>query len=259
MPKKWSKHEEHKKYEELFRLYVKQNKTIGEIAGILAIAEQTVFKRMKKLGIRSTPWRKTTYIAKRRKDIKIPKNYSGELAEFIGIMLGDGHLSHYQFIITLGTKELAYAEHVVKLVQKVFGAKPKIGFRKTGAKDVYLGSVALAAWFKKEGLVYNKVLSQVAVPKWIFDKKEYMQCFLRGFFDTDGSVYKLHFGSQISFTNKSLPLLRATHRILALLDYKLSSISGYKIYLTRQKSIRRFFAEIKPNNPKHLARFRNLV
>ncbi len=259
MPKKWSNHEEHKKYKELSRLYVNQNKTIGEISSILGIAEQTVFKRMKRLSIPSMPERKTTYIARKRKDIKIPKNYSSKLAEFIGIMLGDGHLSYYQIIITLGTKELAYAQHIVKLVQEVFGAKPKIGFRKNGAKDVYLGSVELTAWLKSRGLVYNKVILQVTAPKWLFSKKEYMRHFLKGFFDTDGSIYKLRFGIQISFTNKSLPLLQSTRRMLLLLDYQPSFISGYKVYLTKQESVLRFFKEIKPANPKHLVRFKNLM
>lgn len=165
MPKKWSEREKCKKYKELYKLYVRENKTIGEISIILGIAEQTVFKRLQKFGIPSAPERKVTYIAKRREDIKIPRNYSGALAEFIGVMLGDGHLSYYQIIITLGTKELAYAKHVVQLVQKVFGVKPKLGFRKAGAMDVYLGSIALTEWLKKGGLVYNKVLSQVTVPK----------------------------------------------------------------------------------------------
>jgi len=250
MPKKWSKHEKHKKYNELYGLYVSRNKTIGEIANILGIAEQTVFKRMKKLGIRSAPELKKTYIARVRKDIKIPKHHSGALAEFMGIMLGDGHLSLYQIIITLGPKELTYAEYIVKLVQGVFGAKPKVGFRKTGAMDVYLGSVALTKWLKSEGLVQNKVMLQVAVPKWIFNKKEYMRYFLKGFFDTDGSVYKLRFGIQISFTNKSLPLLRSIHRMLLRLGYRPSFISGYRVFITRQKSIIKFFKEIRPANPK---------
>lgn len=86
-----------------------------------------------------------------------------------------------------------------------------------------------------------------------------MNRFLKGFFDTDGSVYKLRFGTQISFTNKSLPLLQSTRRMLLLLGYQPSSISGYRVYLTKQKSILRFFKEIKPANPKHLVRFRNLI
>ncbi|MDP2669161.1 MAG: LAGLIDADG family homing endonuclease [bacterium] len=98
-------------------------------------------------------------------------------------------------------------------------------------------SIALTEWLKKEGLVYNKVVSQVAVPKWIFSKKEYMANFLRGFFDTDGSVYKLCFGAQISFTN----------------------ISKYRVYLTKRENIINFFEEIKLANPKHLVRFKNLM
>ena len=84
-----------------------------------------------------------------------------------------------------------------------------------------------------------------------------MKAFLRGFFDTDGSVYKLKFGIQLSFTNKSMPLLTALQKALFELQYKPSEISSWKIYLTRKEDIKRFFSEIKPQNKKHLDRFKS--
>jgi len=256
MPSKWTPVEERLKFSELHQLYVVKNKTIGEVGRILGIAEQTVFQRMKRLGITSTPERKETYIAKKRLDIVIPKTYSNALAEFFGIMLGDGKLSYYQVVVTLGTKELAYAEYICSLIHKIFGVPPKIGFRKNGFKDVYIGSVDLTAWLRKEGLVYNKVKSQVGVPRWIYRRHDFMQNFLRGFFDTDGSVYKLRFGIQLSFTNKSLPLLQAVYTVLQKLGYCTSHISGFRIYITQRDDVLRFFKEIKPSNPKHKERFK---
>mgnify|MGYP001608391498 FL=1 len=141
MARRWTAVEEKEKRDELYCLYVKANKTIAEIGLVLGIAEPTVFQRMMRLGIPSTPKKKITYIARKRSDIIIPRHRSKKLAEFFGIMLGDGKLSHYQVVVTLGTKELVYAEYVVDVIQDVFGAKPKIAFRKSGFKDVYLGSV----------------------------------------------------------------------------------------------------------------------
>ncbi len=259
MPRPWTNREKKIYFSELYKLYVIQNKTIGEIGKILDISEQTVFQRLRKLGIKSRPELKKNYLLKKRTDIKIPKKYSSELAEFFGIMLGDGKLSKYQVVVNLGIKEMVYADSIVNLIERIFNARPKIAIRKTGYKDVYLGSLDLTNWLKKEGLVYNKVLSQVDAPKWIFKQKEFMEGFIRGFFDTDGSVYKLRWGMQISFTNKSLPLLKSIRNMLLYLKYVPSKVSGYKVYITKKAEVRRFFNEVRPRNIKHQNRFREFL
>ncbi|TSC72764.1 MAG: hypothetical protein G01um101448_940 [Parcubacteria group bacterium Gr01-1014_48] len=255
MAQKWTPKEERQKYHQLTDLYIDQNKTLQEIANILKIAPSTVYDRMMRLGISATPQRKKTYAARRQNDITIPKHYGPDLAEFFGIMLGDGKLSFYQVFVTLGTKELSYAEYVCDLMEKLFAVRPKITIRNTGHRIVYIGSRDLSSWLKNEGLVYNKVRSQVDVPRWIYIRKEFMKHFLRGFFDTDGSVYKLRFGIQISFTNASKPLLTSVQFILRELGYKVSKISTIKCYVTKHHDVVRFFKEVKPANPKHQERF----
>ncbi len=255
MAKKWTTEEEQFYFKELNCLYVEKNKTIKEIGAELGIAEQTVFQRLQRLNIPSNPQNKKGYL-KKRTDLIIPPCYSNELAEFFGIMLGDGHISKYQIVVTLGNKEMSYAKYIVLLMQKLFKSKPKIAIRKKGYKDVYLGSVDLSRWLLKQGLVHNKVKAQVDVPEWIFSKKEFMESFVRGFFDTDGSVYALKYGVQINLTNRSRPLLLSLQRMLLCLEYSPSKVSGLKIYITKRDKLDRFFREIKPKNPKHVSRYR---
>src|ERR1035437_5221247 len=187
------------------------------------------------------------------------KKYTENLAEFFGIMLGDGHVSHFQVVVCLGTKEASYAEYVSLLIKKIFKTKAKIGIRKTYYRDVYVGSTAITSWLLKEGLVNKKVVSQVDVPKWIFTKPEFMKRFLRGFFDTDGSIYKLRFGIQISLTNFSGPLLLSLQSMLFKLGYTPSRLSSDCVYLTRIPDVKRFFAEIKSKNQKHQRRFKGFI
>lgn len=218
MPRAWTKIEKEIYTRELNQLYISENKTIKEIAVVLLIAPQTVFKRLQMCEIKTVPHKKENY-RNIRTDIVIPKKYSKELAEFIGIMLGDGKISHFQVLVTLGNKELNYANHVCDLMEQLFLVRPKIATRATGYHDVYIGSVLLTKWLMTQGLVTNKVKYQVDVPKWIFSKKVYMKMCLRGFFDTDGSVYKLRHGIQLSFTNYSVPLLLSLQSMLLRLQY----------------------------------------
>lgn len=243
---------------ELVELYVSKNLSIGEIGKILSLSEKTIFDRLKRLNVPVDPARKPGYRNKNR-GVVIPTEQTAMLAEFLGIMLGDGHLSHFQTVVTLGTKELAYVEYVAELMQMLFKIQPTILVRKDGYRDIYVSSVVLTAWLRQQGLVPNKVAAQVGAPQWIFEKREWMEAFVRGFFDTDGSIYRLRFGMQISLTNKSIPLLVSLQGILRRLGYRASAVSLYRVYLTRKTDIERFFAEVRPANRKHLRRFEDIV
>jgi DNA-binding transcriptional regulator WhiA len=255
MARRWTAKEEEEYRNTLRVLYVEQNRTIGEIGAMLGIAPQTVFGRLKRLGI-STCRDKKDSANNRRMDIVLPTVRSTTLAELFGILMGDGHVGHFQVVVTLGVRERAYARHVCGLFETVFGSRPRISHRHTtGHQDIYLGSTAVTGWLKQQGFVSHKVAGQPDVPDWIFAKQEYMTAFLRGFFDTDGSVYALRHGRQISFSNRSLPLLRSLQKVLRTLGYSPSAVSGWQLYLTKSSEIERFFREIQPANTKHKRRF----
>ncbi len=259
MARRWTPDEETRNRRELHELYVVQNKTIGEIAPLLGITENTVYDRLIRLQIPSAPELKPNYLRK-KKDVWIPTDRSEKLAEFFGIMLGDGHISHFQTVVTLGSKELEYVTYVANLLKEIFKTPSTISVRADGYCDVYIGSVEITKWLKEQGLVSNKVASQVSAPAWIFEESRYMRSFLRGFFDTDGSFYLLRYGRQISFTNHSLPLLHSLRNMLLKLEFRPSEVScGRVIYLTRRNDVSRFFKEIQPANTKHIRRFEHLT
>lgn len=255
MAKKWTSKDEREKRRELLELYVKKNKTIGEIAKMLHCGESTIYERLVRLGIPSLRSQKPRY-NNIRSDIILPKKYSKDLAEFVGVLLGDGHLTPTQVTVTLGKKE-KYVEYVACLMRKLFGVEPKIITSKRGDFTVYIGSTTIVRWLMAMGLVFNKVKAQVDVPSWIFSKKDFIKGAIRGLFDTDGSVYQLRFGIQLSFCNRSRPLLHSFRSMLAKLGFHPSMVSSHNVYLTRRGDIQMFFQEIGSNNTKHTKRFSN--
>ncbi len=263
MAKEWTQKEKQYWKRLLHELYVVENLSLNQISNKLSIHEQTIYKRLKRLNFPSLRHLKKGYNNSTRK-IVIPRTYNGDIAEFFGIMIGDGHVSPKQVIVTLGTKESEYADYVSGIIQKVFKITPSVFIRPSEDRsnkyrNVYFGSVPAVKWLLDEGLVHDKVKSQVNVPKWIFTSDDYMKRFIRGFFDTDGSVYKLRYGIQISLTNFSVPLLKSLQTTLNTLGYKPSRISVNKVYLTRVSDTKRFFEEISPKNPKHLRRYIDFV
>jgi len=257
MPAKWSAQEEQEKRDELCELYVRQNKTTQEIARLLGIAPNTVFDRLVRLRIptRTQTNGKTSHNAR---VISIPE-LSGDLAEFCGIMLGDGHIGPAQIFITVNVKtDAAYIAYVQDLLERVFRFRPRLtAVKNASTVDLYVTSAYLVRELRKIGLhSTNKVRDQVGIPEWIITSAEHKRRFLRGFFDTDGSIYRLkHFNAvQMSFSNLSVPLLEGTRQLLLDLGYHPSRFSGHSVCLTRQEDIRAYIREIGFGNLKHLRR-----
>ncbi|MBI2068569.1 MAG: hypothetical protein HYT67_00450 [Candidatus Yanofskybacteria bacterium] len=253
MPKRWSIIEERVRKLELVKLYIKENKTIGEIARGLGLGESSVYQRLLRLGIKPIPFKKKTY-KNINYNVIIPKIYSEKLAEMVGILLGDGHLTPTQVTVTLGKKD-EYTGYISDLMTSLFNVKPKTSVTKEGHYIIYLGSARLVRWFLKMGLCFNKVKNQVDIPPWCIRRKNYMINTIRGLIDTDGSVYKLRFGTQISFCNRSLPLMKAVRTMLIRLGFKPSKISSHNIYLTRSGDLLKYYKEVGFNNKKHEKRF----
>lgn len=253
MPNKWTVAEEKHQRKLLTTLYVSRNLTIGQIAHKLKISESGVFDRLQRLGIKTTKHLKLSFKNKRKLNTI---SYSNKLAEFIGVMCGDGHLSDGQVIVNLGSKERAYAKYIQSLFKKLFKVELKACERKDGYIDLYIGFVELVRSLKSMGLASNKVKAQIGAPSWIFKTDDFKRNFLRGLFDTDGSVYKLKFGWQISFCNRSLRLLKDSRRMLISLGFGPSQISGYNFYVTKRRDLAKFIREIDSFNTAKAKRFK---
>ncbi len=92
------------------------------------------------------------------------------LAEFIGIVLGDGGITSSQLRITLNRiADKQYVEYVSLLVERLFGYKPSRMERKDASATVLsVCGVDFIRYLHKIGLLTgNKVRQQVNVPSWI--------------------------------------------------------------------------------------------
>ena len=127
-----------------------------------------------------------------RKQSILPK-YSEELAEFFGIMIGDGGIGNpWQANITLNSiKDAQYAEYVLRLCKKLFGIMPAVRKRKTrNALVLSLASTSVVDFLVANGLVRgNKLKTGLRIPKWILEKPLYKRTCIRGLIDTDGCMF----------------------------------------------------------------------
>lgn len=194
---------------------------------------------------------------------------SEELAEFIGIMIGDGGMTQNQIRVTLGLDEKEYSEGVKKIMGSITGWEPSLSVRKkNNTIEVVLAGRGLVQGLKRLGLLIgDKIKQGVRMPNWVMDKKSFVVAALRGMFDTDGSVYTdKHFRDRriyssvcIAFTSYSPVLLDDIGRSLYLLDFHPTNSTKNRIMLRRKEEVIRFFKTINPRNSKHLTRFTNFM
>lgn len=191
---------------------------------------------------------------------------SSELAEFMGIMIGDGGMSNYQVSIVLHhVNDREYGQYVVTLMKKLFGVAPTIRhISKISVNTYTISRTKLVKYLYGLGLVIgNKVRQQIDIPDWIKDKRQYQIACIRGLIDTDGSVviHKYFSGSKyytykkLDFTSRSALLLRSVNGILTELGIK-NGLRKDNIRVEAQKDIKMYFDIIGSHNPKHLRRYR---
>lgn len=196
--------------------------------------------------------------------------YSERLAEFVGIMLGDGGISRGQITVTLGySTDKEYGKYVIKLIRKLFHYKAST-YRSTD-KDVLrirASGVNLVKNLLTLGLVEgNKIKQQFDIPSWIQQKAEYIRACIRGMIDTDGCVHRkvrrerngIEYRSiGITFSSYSNPLQISLIKLFNSLGFKVA-ISGKTIYLCGKEQVRRYVKEIGFSNPKHMTRYQNFL
>lgn len=205
----------------------------------------------------------------KKKIIKPEK--SEELAELIGIILGDGSLYFnkswwiYALKISGNHKERPYICDFVKpLLDKIFKVDSKIEV-KPSELFVTVYSKEMILRLEELGLFRgNKVKNNVGIPLWIKEDKEFLKSCIRGLIDTDGSVFRMsnkdpHL-ARICFTNKAQNLLTDVREGLLRLGFSPSKIiKGDQFFISRKLEIRKYAEEIRFNNPKHSQRLSNIA
>lgn len=202
-----------------------------------------------------------------RKKFLLPQ-YSNNLAELVGIILGDGGITDYQLKISLNKEtEPEYIELVTHLIKKIFGELPKKYYfhaRKEKVCDICIGGAELIKFLKKIGLEKgSKVLRQAGVPEWIIKNKKYSLLCLRGLIDTDGAVYYHHhttkgspcFNVGLTFTNHSKPLLEFVYNTLLNTGFT-AKLKEHSVYLYRFKEVKDYFKKIGSHNLHHVERMK---
>lgn len=204
----------------------------------------------------------TPYVKKYR----LPIGFNGKLAEYVGIMLGDGCITPGQCNITLNSvADREYVYFVSQLEANLFGEEPKLYKRKDSkALVLYYNSRFMIRYLLGIGLkIGNKVRQQVDVPDWIKNNFYHRIACIRGLMDTDGGVFlhryevngKEYFYRKICFSNKSIPLLvfvRETLEELGFTPKMINNVVNKQVWLYNNTEVMDYLKKVGTSNPRLL-------
>lgn len=202
-----------------------------------------------------------------RKNINQP-DFSVQLAEMIGIILGDGGISRYQITVTLNRfDDLEYSGYVKELMKSIFHVEPSV-YERNSTVQITVSRVELVEFMMKLRFpIGGKVRQQTGVPDWIEKSLEFTKSCMKGLFDTDGCFYvdchringKLYLNPALNFTNRSTPLLDFFKRGLEIFGFHPTQGTKYSIFLRKESEVARYFEEIGSSNPKHVIKFQRYM
>jgi len=211
--------------------------------------------------------------------------------ELVGLSFGDGGLTFrnnskrvkFQLRGDLREEKENYEKHIAPLFNKevmlpLFGRKVGFVFNKRmNFYGISVESVKIEKPLNYLGIP-SGVKKELFIPEWIKNNKNYSKLFLRGYFDTDGSVScqrnysiknnKYHTQIRIYLVSTSKNLMDEISKILSNYNFKFifdsrepPSNDGFK----RQKSYRikicggiqvdKWFKEIGSKSQKHLTKY----
>lgn len=163
--------------------------------------------------LHSKPWRVKTHI-------------SEDLAEFYGILIGDGCLSpaggsscYLACVAGNSRKDLDFFTHVLQLIKKLFNKSPKIRKRKHRDEiEIHFGSKYAFTLLHGLGFPVGKK-REISIPQPLLHENLWPHV-ARGIFETDGCLVfsrrhrEISYYPRVEITNSSLELIKQLQNLL---------------------------------------------
>lgn len=165
---------------------------------------------------------------KRFKSVKLitfPRYLTEDLAEFLGYVIGDGHITHNTVEIVNADEEII--NRSIMLSQNIFGVTPNIvKDKRSKAQRIQLSSVTLAEILHTVfEIPYGKKGKSLGIPTVLFTTSNtILSRFIRAYIDCDGHINKNYRNIEVSSESqillKQLNLLLRRYSIFSTLSRK---------------------------------------
>jgi DNA-binding transcriptional regulator WhiA len=184
---------------------------------------------------------------KMRKTGKIPSSYpsfrkNGDLAELIGVTLGDGHIESFprteSLTIMSNGSNKGFINRYSNLIEKLFEKKPYRGWHSGGSNCIRIRIYQKEISKRLEIPCGSRYGLSIGIPGWIIENKEYLKRYLRGLYEAEGSfcVHKPTYTYKFLFSNKNEHLKQNVYRALKILGFHPHK-GKYQIQISKKEEV----------------------
>ena len=203
--------------------------------------------------------------------------FKNEIAELLGIILGDGNISKkgYKLTISGNTEDLLYHEtRVIPLIKKYFDVKPKVyKLKNKNSINTEFYSKSLINLLLRLGLQKGRK-ENLKIPSIVHNNLDTYRYFLRGLFDTDGTIKfskqnkGINYYPRIEISQKPSKMTYDLKNLIKACQFNFSfcvsdNSRGYlkkdshlAVYqVSGKENLYRWFKIVKPQNPIHITKY----
>lgn len=168
---------------------------------------------------------------------------NGDLAELVGVVLGDGHICKFprceSLRVTGTSTNVGFVGRYAKLIEHVFHKRPAVIPRKSSnATDITIYEKNIS---KRLGIPCGaRRYHRYRVPRWISSNRGNKIRFLRGLYEAEGSL-SFHPGTythKFIFSGANEHLLKAVFRLVKSLGFN-PHCSKCKIQISRKDEVQK--------------------
>ncbi len=209
------------------------------------------------------PYSKIVNIDNKPNNPYLPQKMNTLLAEFLGVLAGDGHVTPVKYLIDIcADKDLDkhfIEQHVPSLFKSLFEVTPRIYTIDNRTACRMYSKKLVFHIHKRFQVPFGNKMGQLHIQKEILRNKKFLTAYLRGLFDTDGSIYQHHkTDAAIEYSSGDPCFLKQIHKALISLGFS-ASIAQTGVRLYSKRDIRNFFEKIKPSNRKHQDKYQAYI
>ena len=198
-----------------------------------------------------------------------------ETAELVGILLGDGSISKYQWRnqvqhriqVTFHSEQIDYIHYVSDLCLKTLRNPGKIKFRKKEkTADLRIISRKLVEELLSLGMIISPKWNRAAIPE-VFINEQLGKHLLRGYFDTDGSVVIANNNGttypRLEMKISPAPMQKQLIRLLDMYNFKYGCYSigkgKVRIQLNGKEQLKKWNDTIGSSNQYYIKRLQKFL
>ena len=165
----------------------------------------------------------------------------GDLAELIGVILGDGHIEKFprteSLTISANANNVGFIKRYGALTEKIFEKKPYVKKVKS-ANCVRIRIYQKEISSRLEIPIGDRGKCEIKIPKWIWKNTECLMRYLRGLYEAEGSfcIHEPTSTYKFLFSNRNNSLLENVFKGMQKLGFH-PHVSSHQVQISKKAEV----------------------